>query len=266
MLYQKERTASGELNDGAAELLGEIVCNFYRARSIFHDKYDRTVRAHYGRNSGGLDAKLVVDQPAISLEKVKTLIDEVLFPLKEDSHMLFQDGGKRLPFDRYVSDIFHEVSKLREDTYELVQIGESTESVERSVVSSIKHDIKPLMRRVYKLFEQAEEELMSIMRQNNASRPWIRSLYCSREDVFHKDPTRHLEAIYRKVYDYGVPEGYLAVAESFAKSGFYDHAAVALDKAKKTLKPRSKKCKAALHAHIRETEKSIEKKTLFRNQ
>ncbi|NOX96831.1 MAG: hypothetical protein GXO98_01955 [Nitrospirae bacterium] len=228
------------LDSREAELFWSMVENFYRAEAIIGDKYGRLMGARKTSPEDTLE-KITVSSPAIGFKKLEELRNEVLYALKEASHELFRNESTNIthPFDKYVSDIFHEVSIVKEENYQLIQIGDyqlreqaenPSEKVEKKIISKAKEDITDKMKNIHTLFQEAETELIKLLKQQNRTKCVIRSLYLSAQEVF--GDKKGLEILYKKIYDYGSFEGYLTVAESFYKSGHYEKAGEAFSKAK----------------------------------
>jgi len=131
----------------------------------------------------------------VGFKKLEELRNDVLYPLKEASHELFRDESTNIthPFDKYISDIFHEVSIVKEEDYQLIQIGDYQlkervekpgEKVEKRIVSKAKKDITDKMKNIHTLFREAETELVKLLKQQNRTKSVIRPLYLSADENF----------------------------------------------------------------------------------
>lgn len=228
------------LDSREAELFWSIVENFYRAEAIIGDKYGKLMGARITSPEDTLE-KIAVSSPAIGFKKLEELRNDVLYPLKEASHELFRDESANIthPFDKYISDIFHEVSIVKEENYQLIQIGDYQlkeemgkpgEKVEKRIASKAKKDITDKMKNIHTLFREAETELVKLLEQQNRTKSVIRSLYLSADEIFGDN--EGLEILYKKIYDLSSFEGYLTVAESFHESRHYEKAVEAFYKAR----------------------------------
>jgi len=226
------------LDSRKAGLFWSIVENFYKAEAIIGDKYGKLMGARKTSPEATLE-KITVSSPTIGFKKLEELRNDVLYPLKDASHELFRDESTNRThhFDKYISDIFHEVSILKEENYQLIQIGdyqltEETgkpgEKVEKRIASKAKKDITDKMENIHTLFQEAETELIKLLKQQNRTKSVIRSLYFSADEIF--GDKEGLENLYKKIYDLGSFEGYLTVAESFYESRHYEKAVEAFYK------------------------------------
>ncbi len=226
------------LDSREAELFWSIVENFYRAEAIIGDKYGRLMGARKTSPEDALE-KIAISSPAIGFRKLEELRNDILYPLKEASHNLFRNEVTSIthPFDKYISDIFHEVSIIKEEHYQLIQIGDYQlkeeikkpgKKVEKRIVSKAQKDIINKMKNIDTLFQEAEAELIKLLKHQNRTKYVIRSLYLSGEEIFGDN--EGLEILYQKIYDLGPLEGYLTVAESFHGSMHYEKAVEAFYK------------------------------------
>ncbi len=229
------------LESREAELFWSIVENFYRAEAIIGDKYGRLMGARKTSPEDTLE-KIAVSSPTIGFRKLEELRNDILYPLKDASHDLFRDESTNIthPFDKYISDIFHEVSIVKEENYQLMQIGDyqlkeelkkTGKKVEKRIVSKAEKDITNKMKNIDTLFREAEAELLKLLKHQNKTKYVIRSLYLSGEEIF--GDKEGLEILYKKIYDLGPFEGYLTVAESFHESMHYEKSVEAFYKARK---------------------------------
>ncbi len=228
------------LHGKEAELFWSLVENFYTAKAIIGDKYSKLMGARKTSPEDTLE-KIAVSSPTIGFKKLEELRNNLLYPLKEASHELFRNECTNIthPFDKYMSDIFHEVSIVKEEAYQLIQRGDyqlkkqmekAGEKVEKRIALKAKKDISGKMKNIYTLFREAETELVTLLKQQNRIRSVIRPLYLSADEVFGDE--EGLEILYKKIYGLGSFEGYLTVAESFRKSRHDEKAAEAFYKAR----------------------------------
>ncbi len=228
------------LHGREAELFWSLVENFYTAEAIIGDKYGKLMGARKTSPEDTLE-KIAVSSPIIGFKKLEELRNNLLYPLKDASHELFRDESTNIthPFDKYISDIFHEVSIVKEEAYQLIQIGDyqlkkqtekAGEKVEKRIALKAKKDIAGKMKNIHTLFREAETELVTLLKQQNRTKSVIRPLYLSADEIF--GDKEGLEILYKKIYDLGPFEGYLRVAESFQESGHNEKAAEAFYKAR----------------------------------
>lgn len=240
-------TYKANLDGKEAELFWDIVENFYRAEAIIGRKITKTGKETSklmgARKTSPDDSleKVTMSSPTTGFGKLEELRNKVLKPLKEASHELFRDEVRKTTnrFDKDISHIFHQVSIVKEDDYELTDMGgykieedtkEPGEPVEKRIKLESKKDIPSKMKNIRILIKEAEKELVKLLKQQNRTGFVIASLYLSADELFGDN--KGLESLYRRIYDFGSFEGYLTVAEGFNETGHDQEAKKAFDKAR----------------------------------
>jgi HEPN domain-containing protein len=174
----------------------------------------------------------------INQTKLGRLRDVDLFQLKELSHVLFRTPSGNDDFDRFVSEIYHELSVLREEHYSIeTYIPAYEEGPHKSIAETMLDEADELfprkMNAVYELFDKAKSRLEELLPAWKRDPVFVRSLYLFASDFLPKIYSDGLEEIYAVIYPkFKAAEGYYEVARSFHQSGFYDRAQRALRKAK----------------------------------
>jgi len=228
----------------------DLVARFFAAKSTF-----RSQRENYERIVGNYAKKRSVDRRDLHLttheiaglldfKALEDLRDNHLWELKQMSHSIFRTDDKTDIFDKYISDIYHEVSILKEEHYTVMTYAPAYEEglhldlAERDKILEEVHQLFPRkMEQIRSLFVKAYSRLQELLKLFLDERIFVRSLYLFGNDVLGKAGEGDIAALYEKIYPKGgAVQGYLKVAQSFHESGFYENAEEALKKAKSALR------------------------------
>ncbi|MCI0342586.1 MAG: hypothetical protein L0216_15835 [Planctomycetales bacterium] len=228
-------------------LIFDVVEKFFRAKRLFlrqFEGYERKVLAYAAeRQTDRRHLKLTSEEVATLLDfkELEELRDHVLFDLKELAHSLFRRVGATDPFDRYVSDIFHEISILKEEHYTVRTYGpqfESSADTEESlIILEEVHEYFP--RRVHhvrRLFEKAEGRLLEVLPTFRENGIFVRSLALYGEDLLAGAYEGGLSELFGAMYPQaGAVAGYLDASRRFHEGGFDALAADMLGRAESEL-------------------------------
>ncbi|NCF98280.1 MAG: hypothetical protein GWP39_02070 [Planctomycetia bacterium] len=114
------------ITDTADSLAWRVVERFYRSWTNFqsmHDRYEQIVQ-DYVEKLGTPRDKIRLDPrdlfELLSTQDLEVLRDNYLTPLKEACHRLFRTEDSTDFLDRLVNDIFHELSILKEEHYNVL--------------------------------------------------------------------------------------------------------------------------------------------------
>jgi hypothetical protein len=205
-----------------------------------HTRYEEKVLDHVRKKGVPReDLNLPADEvwDLLDFKVLETLRNDYLLKLKDMSHSMFRTLETTDSFDRYVTTIFHLVSILKEEHYSLKCFGPQcgiTLAVESSLLEEAHQFFPRRVNRLESLFESARNRIEQLLPQQTGDRILIHSVYLYGNllfDPFYENP---LEGFYRKMYPDGGPGmGYFEAGKSFYKSGFYDLAEEALNKALK---------------------------------
>lgn len=213
-----------------------IIRYFYLALVHFrreYERYDGKVM-DYSRKSG-LDReslRLNSEQLAGLLEfkNLELLRDGYVQELKNLCHLVFRTDDHTDPLDRYVSDIFHEISILKEEHYTVKtyapQYERDSNEVELRFILDDAHITMPKkLAQIRYLFGKGRERMEKILPTVRSMPIVIRSLYLHRKDDFIREAyPKGLRAFYSHMYPLGAFEGYYQVAQSFYHSSFFREA------------------------------------------
>ncbi|MDE0960821.1 MAG: hypothetical protein OSB09_08580 [Planctomycetota bacterium] len=230
------------LADTQGSLVWRVIERFYRSRRAFyslHDRYEEVVQGYVEkfdqpREEIRLSPRELVE--LLSTQDLEELRDEYLVPLKEVCHRLFRTEDSTDFIDRLVNDIFHELSILKEEHYNVLTYG--TDSLGGSAVSGRDllteqkavldevHDMFPLkVHRIAHLYDVATTALEALLHRWKSDPVLIRSLFMHRDRFVAQANDDGLDHFYRLMYGPDqMWEGYLMVADSFLASGFASQA------------------------------------------
>jgi hypothetical protein len=229
----------------------DLITHFFEAQRQFRETYDtyETKVLQYAEERG-VDRRFL----RLSAEEVSGLLDfrklehlrnEELEALKTVSHNIFRNEDSTDPFDRYISQIFHELSILKEEQYKVSTFApEYRKREEKAEYESILDEVHEAFPRqvhgIYDLFQKAQgrlEELMPHFARGSKGKITIRSVYLFGDETFRGFYPNGIEDVYRIIYPGGALEGYTDVAKSFMESGFREYGIEALEKALKVSAP-----------------------------
>ncbi|MDE0958041.1 MAG: hypothetical protein OSB12_05325 [Planctomycetota bacterium] len=225
------------LADTQGSLVWRVIERFYRSRRAFfslHDRYEQVVQGYVEkfdqpRQEIRLSPRELVD--LLSNQDLEVLRDEYLVPLKEVCHRLFRTEDSTDFIDRLVNDIFHELSILKEEHYNVLTYGSDSLGgsvsgrdllTEQKAVLDEVHDMFPQkVHRIAHLYDVATTALEALLHRWKSDPVLIRSLFMHRDRFVAQADEDGLDHFYRWMYGpEQVWQGYLEVADSFLASGF----------------------------------------------
>ena len=166
----------------------------------------------------------------LEFKSLESLRDDYIQELKDLCHAVFRTADRTDPLDRYVSDIFHEVSILKEEHYTVKtyapQYERDSNEVELKFILDDAHTVFPKkLTQIRYLFGKARERMEKILPTVRSMPIVVRSLYLHRnEDFIRNAYPKGLKAFYSHMYPLGAFEGYYQVAQSFYHSSFFREA------------------------------------------
>jgi len=222
-----------------------IIRLFYLSLIGFRDEFERYERLVEGHARAlGVDRKLLRLSPRelaelLEVKNLERLRDGYILKLKDLCHLVFRTEDQTDWLDRFVSDIFHEISILKEEHYTLKTYApmyeRDAQEVELSYIVDTAHTMFPQkLRHIRYLFGKARDRLEKHLPTLRSMPIVIRSLYLHRDDDFVRDAyPGGLRDFYRFIYTLGPFEGFYQVAQSFYHSGFFGMALEAFVSAEK---------------------------------
>lgn len=213
-----------------------IIRYFYLSLVHFrqeYERYDKKVRSY--SEASGIDReslRLNSEELAGLLEfkSLESLRDDYIQELKDLCHSVFRTEDRTDQLDRYVSDIFHEVSILKEEHYTVKtyapQYERDSDEVELRFILDDAHMVFPKkLAQIRYLFGKALERMEKILPTVRSMPIVVRSLYLhGNEDFVRSAYPKGLKAFYAHMYPLGAFEGYYQVAQSFYHSSFFREA------------------------------------------
>jgi hypothetical protein len=260
----------------------DLISHFFEAQRQFRETYDtyETKVLQYAEERGVDRRFLRLSAEEVSglldFRKLENLRNGELQILKTISHKIFRSEDSTDPFDRYISQIFHELSILKEEQYKVSTFApEYMKSEEKAEYESILDEVHEAFPRqvhgIYDLFQKAQGRLEELL--PDFAREWrsprgkvaVRSIYLFGDDAFRGFYPNTIEDVYEIIYQGGPMEGYLTVAKSFLDSGFRAHAIEALEKALRAappdlpvLEPDGESESAGVAAHLESVRRDVE--------
>jgi len=224
--------------DGTSCDFWDLVELFYGAwgqyRRLF-DAYEEQV-IHYASDRGvdRKDLKLSAEELSglFDFKALERLRDDFLEKLKRKAHKLFRTEESTDTFDRSISEIFHEVSILKEEHYAVKTYGpEQNKEISELILDEVHHYFPIRLNKINLLFARANTRFKALLVQNAHNRILVRSLYIFGEALLKGIFPGGLEDLYRVMYpERGPVDGFWSAARSFFESGFWDLSEEALDK------------------------------------
>lgn len=159
-----------------------------------------------------------------------------LWRTKDISHALFRSGGRTTKFDRYVGEIFHELSILREEQYKVSTFAEEYRRENalaeyESLLDEVHEDFPRRVHHLHELFKKAQRALEAILRRHADDPVYLRSLFLFGEGTLRDGYPDGVRGHAAMVFEHGPVDAYLRAARSFARTGFKNEALQALDRA-----------------------------------
>ncbi len=220
---------------------------FYRsfqAFSALFDGYERRVEIFvesYGKDRR--EIKLAPDE-LLSLfdpHALSTLRDNELQQLKDAAHQLFRGLDSVDPFDSFVTNIYHEVSILKEEHW---TIREDFMRADRKAYDRYYREANVYyprrLRHVRNLYAKARRRLEGVLLPEfSRNRIMVRSVYLFGQRLVRGVHDGGLPEFYGYMYpNGGALTGYTLAADSFLEGGFSEEAADAYGRALDVLSAR----------------------------
>jgi hypothetical protein len=220
------------------ELRWILLRTFYRGYRSFHALFEQ-----YERRVIAFTQKYAVDRRDLRLqpEELLSLFDShallalrngELKTLREISHQLLR-GERPDPFDNHATNIYHEVSILKEEEWTLREqaTGKDAKEYER-YYREVNFYYPKRLKHVRNLYGKARKRLEKLLPSMGRNTIVIRSAYLFGATLFDGVYARGLDEFYEYLYPEGGPlTGYTVVADSFLEGGFGEEAAEAYGKA-----------------------------------
>jgi hypothetical protein len=176
--------------------------------------------------------------------RLNQLIEKSLVALREVSHAFFRAQDVPEPYDSKVSRIYHELSILKEEHLSVRDFprgGGGSREFAR-LFREVSEYYPQRLRRVRDLFARATQRLEELLPRFSADTIVLRSAYLFRNDLWSENPRAGLTRFLSKMFPAdGVAHGFLQIARSFSRAGFFDHT---IESAKMGVQAAAKKAQA----------------------
>ena len=223
-------------NVSRVSLIWTIVERLYRSNHLYSTQYEE-YEAQVAEYVQLL--KMPRDKIRLSAEQLSQLLqfrhlerirDRFLLPLKEACHKLFRRDNSTDVLDRLVNDIFHEISILKEEHYNVLTYAVRPDSdldrEEQKAILDEVHEMFPIkVHRLRHLFDLALNRMETVIPQHRDDPVLIRSLFLHRDGFVASADVDGLVYFYGCMYGPDRPYlGFAVAGDSFLESGFYEHA------------------------------------------
>ncbi len=221
------------------ELQWKLLRTFFRSRAAFlklFDSYEARVASFSEQFSTKRSRlKLPADQlqSLLDFKSLEQLRDRDIVKLKEAAHELFRASDATDRLDHYVSNIYHEISILKEEHYTLKEDFVRMDKVEYDRFFREVAEFYPKrLRHVKNLYQKALRRLEELLPEMADERIVVRSLYLFGDDLLGTAYRGGLRGLYNHMYpELGDVGGYAVAGKSFLASGFTEEALQAFRKA-----------------------------------
>jgi hypothetical protein len=212
---------------------------FYRSLLAFREQYE-----DYERKVKEFSTARKTPREALRLNSAElaTLLDfkdlewlrnGFLHELKALCHSMFRGQDQTDLLDRYVSDIFHQISILKEEHYNVktyapyFELDAHQEVALRGILDEAHVGFPTLTKHILFLFQQAQSRMEEHIASFRDTPIFIRSLYLHRHEFVAQVVPTGIRHFYRLMYPLGPVEGFYSVGLSFFHGGFMAEARLA---------------------------------------
>ena len=158
--------------------------------------------------------------------RLEALIREHIHPLRNASHAYFRHNDVAEPYDSNVSRIYHELSILKEEHLSVRDFPrEGSARAFARLFREVSEYYPQRLKRVRTLFTRAQKRLDELLPDFAEDRIVLRSVFLFRAEMWPEDTLAGLTRFMGKMFpDEGAAHGFLCVARSFFRAGFYREA------------------------------------------
>ena len=248
------------------ELQWKLLRSFFRSRAAFlalFDRYEERV-AEFSEQLATERSRLKLPadelQSLLDFKSLEQLRDREISKLKEAAHELFRNADSTDRLDHFISNIYHEISILKEEHYTLKEDFVRMDKTEYDRFFREVAEFYPKrLRHVKNLYQKAMRRLEAILPEMAEERIVVRSLYLFGQDLLEGTYRGGLPGLYNHMYpELGDVGGYAMAGRSFLESGFTEEALQAFRDALEIYrKKRRRKKGPALVALAKELEAEV---------
>jgi len=159
--------------------------------------------------------------------ELESLIRAHVEPLRNAAHALFREDDVAEPYDSKMSRIYHELSILKEEHLSVRNFPREGANREFTrLYREVSQYYPQRLRRVRDLFSRAQKRLEDLLPMFADDTIVLRSVYLFREALWPDNPRAGIARFLAKMFPSADPaHGWLQIARSFFKAGFYQSAA-----------------------------------------
>jgi len=245
-----------------------IVQIFYRSHAVFKEQFEEYEQKilQFTRETGMHRDELRLKSSEIGglldFKMLERLRDGYIHELKDLCHLVFRGQDRTDLLDRYVSDIFHEISILKEEHYNVKTYAPLYErdaaEVELKHILDEAHVQFPLkLKHTQYLFGRAQARLEEHLSSFRKIQLFIRSLYLHRDEFVAEAYPDGIKQFYRFMYPCGPVEGFYHVGCNLYLSGFMDEALEAFRFAEEAYQEQIRSAATPLSAETRKALRAI---------
>ncbi|MBI3722949.1 hypothetical protein HY251_03190 [bacterium] len=223
--------------------LWDLVDVFFQARRNFkevYELYESRVKRHAAekgvhRKTLRLTAEEV--SKLFDFAKLESLRNGPIDDLRLIAHARFRRKGSTDKLDRLASEIYHELSILKEEQYKVSTFAPEYHKRNElddyeSILDEVHEEFPKRVNHILELFDRARHRLEAILRRWREDKVLVRSIALFGEKTVEGIYEHGVDSLYAAMYEGGPLEGHLRAAQSFAESGF---AVFAREEAKKAV-------------------------------
>jgi hypothetical protein len=241
--------------------------------------------ARFLRSRAKLDELIASSASAgrIPFEEINSFVENELFELKEECHSLFRNEERQDEtdltsgglFDILVGSLFHQMMKVKENTYQSERYAPRYAALRRAargpnppehaeaflregqrIIQRARRALGQDLAHAVELFSEATVVLRHVLLENSGNPLLVRTLLDNQEVVEAVYGPRSLDKLLREMYDGHPAAGYVLAASDLYEGGWYDRArelckqARKLDAKNKHAAQLLRKINAAARAHL----------------
>lgn len=243
----REPRAADRPDPRTTRLAFDVVERYFHAARLFSAQYTNyeTRVLDYARQRGLDRAELRLNAQELAtlfdFKALEQLRDRHLFTLKEASHRLFRGDDHTDAFDRYVSDLFHELSMLKEEHYTVQVYGPQFEAADEgsdleTLLDEVHEFFPRRLRTIRTLFLKAKARLLAVLPDFAENGILLRSLALYGDELVGDVLPGGLEELLAAIFpSRGCAWGWGRTAQRFLDSGFETWAGRCCDRAEAAL-------------------------------
>jgi hypothetical protein len=210
-----------------------VIQYHYRSRHAFahiQRAYESRVKALVAERGVARDRiKLTAQETRLLFDtpELEDLLINMILPLRDASHTMFRFSDIAEPYDSKISRIYHELSILKEEHLSVRDWPKDGGSREFArLFREVSEYYPQRLRRVRDLYQRATKRLEVLLPRFQDNRVVLRSVWLFREELWREQARPGLVRLLDHMFpEGGAPDGFLRIARSFYRAGFFEQAA-----------------------------------------